>query len=329
MRIYKMRKLTARRSLPILLATLVLCGAGQVGAQAAKKTSGGGDLASRATNPAAALIQLQLQNSVIPSSDKSDGYANTAVIQPVYPFVLGKEHYFQSIITRTTIPIVTTPDVHSEGSPTTAFVTRGGHLVGETGGVSTGGRNTGIGDTVFMAVPAHKSLIGDEGEFFTWGPILATTLPTASKDETGSGRWSLGPGILGLRNFTKVFNDKDSLLVGGFGYQQWSMNSDWAVDSNDRADVSKAYFAPVVVYHFKELFGQKGWYTALPDDLWQYDFEESTLVSAPLGLRLGRVFPIGKQPVNMFLQSWANPASSGGASANYAIKLNFTLIFPE
>jgi hypothetical protein len=65
-----------------------------------------------------------------------------------------------------------------------------------------------FGDTTFLAVPAHKSLIGNEGDFFQWGPIFATTLPTASRDETGSGRWSLGPGILALRNKTKTFNDK-------------------------------------------------------------------------------------------------------------------------
>ena len=108
----------------------------------AQSGKGGGDIASRATNSAAALIQLQLQNSVIPSSDKSDGYANTAVIQPVYPIVLGKDHYFQSIITRTTVPIVTTPDVNCVRAPTTRFVTRGGQpvsvSVGGHGGISIG-----------------------------------------------------------------------------------------------------------------------------------------------------------------------------------------------
>ena len=59
--------------------------------------------------------------------------------------------------------------------------------------------------------------------------------------------------------------------------------------------------APVVVYHFDMLFGQKGWYTGLPDDLWTYAFEEGEFTSIPLGGRLGKVFKFGKQPVNAFL----------------------------
>ncbi len=74
------------------------------------------------------------------------------------------------------------------------------------------------------------------------------------------------------------------------------------------------------------MFGEKGWYAALPDDLWTYDFEESEFTLIPLGARLGKVFSIGKQPVNVFLQSWYNAADTG---ADYAIKFNLTFLFPK
>jgi hypothetical protein len=276
---------------PIILASLSASSA------VAQDKKGGGDLGTQATNPASSLIQLQLQDQFIPSTQNASGVANTGIIQPVYPFVLGKDYYFQSIITRTTVPIVTTPDLPSLG------------------------RTTGLGDTVFLAAPVHKTPIGNEGEFFTWGPVGATTIPTATEDETGSGKLSLGPGLLGFRNFTKVFNDGDSLLVGGFGYQQWSIAGE-----GSRQDVSKFFVSPVLVYHFDSLFGQKAWYAGLPDDLWTYDFKKSEFTSIPLGARLGRVFSIGKQPVNAFLQSWYNAADSG---ADYTIKFNFTLLFPK
>ncbi len=262
----------------------------------AQDKKGGGSLGADATNPAAALIQLQLQDQFVPSTENADGAANTAIIQPVYPIVLKKEYYFNSVITRTTIPIVTTADLPSLG------------------------RTTGLGDTTILAVPVHKTPTGGEGNFFQWGPIAATTIPTATEDETGSGKFSLGPGLLAFRNYTKVFNDGDSFLVGGFGYQQWSVAGE-----GDRKDVSKFYVAPVIVYHFDTLFGEKGWYAAAPDDLWTYDFEESEFTSIPLGARLGKVFSIGKQPVNAFLQSWYNAADPG---ANYAIKFNLTFLFP-
>ena len=44
----------------------------------AQDKKGGGDLGTQATNPAAALIQLQLQDQFIPSTHNADGVANTA-----------------------------------------------------------------------------------------------------------------------------------------------------------------------------------------------------------------------------------------------------------
>ena len=68
------------------------------------------DLANEATNPGAALIQLQLQNVFVPNSHNSSGYANTGIIQPVIPFKLPSGFYFQNLINRSTLPIVSTPN---------------------------------------------------------------------------------------------------------------------------------------------------------------------------------------------------------------------------
>jgi hypothetical protein len=49
-----------------------------------------------------------------------------------------------------------------------------------------------------------------------------------------------------------------------------------------------------------------------------------------VGGAVGRVFHIGKQPMNIFAQSWYNPVESDrGASPNYTFKLNVTFLFPE
>jgi hypothetical protein len=258
------------------------------------------DLASAATNPAAALIQLQLQDSYIPKQQNGLGDSNSGIIQPVYPFVLGPDHYFQSVITRTTIPIVTTPNIPKKG------------------------RTFGLGDTVAIIVPTHKEPIGDEGGFFTWGPMLGTTIPTATTRETGAGKVQLGPGLLGLRNWTKVLNDGDSVLLGAFGYQQWSVADG---TGENRASVSKGYWAPVAVYHFNEYSGLKNWYAALPDDLWRYDWKANKWDQIPVGGRVGKVFAIGKQPINAFFQGWYNAANKG--TSEYALKLNVTFLFPE
>jgi len=60
------------------------------------------NLANQATNPAAALIQLRLQNISVPESYDSSGYANTIIVQPVISFARGKDKYFQNLVLRTT-----------------------------------------------------------------------------------------------------------------------------------------------------------------------------------------------------------------------------------
>ena len=257
-----------------------------------------GNLATAATNPVGSLIQLQLQDQFTPSSENSSGVANAAIIQPVIPFGLGADNYFQGFITRPTIPVVvTTPDPNGPRE-----------------------RTTGTGDIVVVNALTHTDP-GEDGEFFTWGPIATFTFPTATQDETGQGKFQAGPGAIVIKNITNLFNEGDSLLTGGFGYQQWSFAGE-----GSRAKVSQLFFTPVLTYKFS-LFGEKGYYAGLPDDVWTYNFERSAFTQIPVGLRFGRVFAIGKRPVNLFLQSWYNAASEN--SSIYTIKFNFTFLFPK
>jgi len=282
--------------MPVLFAGLIFWFAGDVAAQQKEE---GGDLATKATNPVGSLIQLQLQDQITPSSENASGAANTFTVQAVIPFSLGADGYFQSVIVRPTLPVAVTtanPDGRNQGT-------------------------TGLGDTVILAAPTHTTPGKVKGEFFTWGPIGTITFPTATQDETGSGKFTAGPGAIVLKNHVKVFKDDDSLLVGGFGYQQWSFAGE-----GSRQSVSQFFAVPILVYKFS-MFEKKGWYAGLPDDFWIYDFKKDDFTQIPLGVRFGRVFPIGKQPVNLFLQSWYNAADEN--SSEYTIKLNFTFLFPK
>ena len=256
-----------------------------------------GDLTTKATNPLGALIQLQLQNLYFPDSNNSSGYANTAYIQPVVPFELSADSYFQGIVTRTTIPIVTTPEVNDN-------------------------RVTGMGDITSIALLTHTSPGSQKGEFFTWAPIAAVVLPTASKDETGADVWQLGPGLAGITN--QHLSNGDNVLLGAFGYHLW----DLAGEDND-PDISKTFAQPVIVYKFKSLFNQKGWYIRNPDDLWSYDWKEDEWDQIAIGAYLGRVFPIGKQPVNVFAGGWYNAADPDqGTAPKYTFKLSLSFLLP-
>jgi hypothetical protein len=294
----KMR--TKSRFFTVLTVLILVLGiAGSLPAQEAKggdTKADHGDLTTKATNPVGSLIQLQLQNLYIPSSDNSSGYANTAIIQPVIPFDLG-DGYFQGIITRTTMPIVTTPEVNDN-------------------------RVTGVGDITSIVALTHTSPGSQKGEFFTWAPVGAVVLPTASKDRTGADVWQLGPGLLGLTNLN--FSNGDNVLLGLLAYHLWDASGE-----DDDPNISKTFAQPVIVYKFKSLFGQNGWYIRNPDDLWSYDWKEDAWDQIPAGAYMGRVFQIGKQPVNVFGGGWYNAGDSDeGTTADYAFKLSFSFLFP-
>ena len=110
--------MTARRKIITASAVLASLAIMPAWAQENDSAPAGGDeqsegnLTTKATNPVGALIQLQVQDLFVPESDNSSGSANTGIIQPVIPFALAEGGYFQNIITRPTLPIVTTPKVN-------------------------------------------------------------------------------------------------------------------------------------------------------------------------------------------------------------------------
>jgi len=252
----------------------------------AEAAKGGSDLSAKATNPVAALIQLQFQNTWVGESNAGSGNSNVFVIQPVAPWKLGE----LAMITRITLPLlVATPDL---GDPI--------------------GREYGLGDTV-----ALNAMVFNIKEGF-WkgmmGPMLTVTLPTASSDFTGSGKWQAGPGFIYINLANK------GLQWGIMGYQQWSFAS--TSGDNGRDEISKLFFQPILTKHF-----EGGWYLGLQDILWSYDFNDEKW-SFPTGPRFGRVTKLGNTPVNIFIEpfydwSWQNPGDEWG------IKLNLTLLFPK
>jgi hypothetical protein len=158
-----------------------------------------GNLAAQATNPAAALIQLQLQNVFVPNSHNSSGYANTFIVQPVIPFSMGKDSYFQNLITRTTIPLITTPNPDGPIEAT-----------------------TDLGDTSVLLAAIHKQKVSDTFGY-AWGPVGAIEIPTATDDRTGTEKLSIGPGLMLVGSKNDLFTKGDTVQFGAYGYNLWSV----------------------------------------------------------------------------------------------------------
>ena len=178
-------------------------------------TGGHANLAAAATNPVANLIQFQIQDQYNWSNYNSSGYSNAFIIQPVVPFKLPWKAV-PLVITRTTLPYVSTPDL------------------------DTVGRKFGLGDLSFLGLFTPN--FGLKGQTIGFGPTVV--IPTAGDNEfTGSGKWQAGPSFI-------YINTKSSTQWGIFGFQQWSFAS---TDSGEgRPSVSKLSIQPILTHHFGE-----------------------------------------------------------------------------
>ena len=151
------------------------------------KEAGGQSLAEQATDPTSPLVQLRFENSFIPESFDSSGYANTAEIQPVIPW---KAPWGQLMITRPTIPfpLIADPD-------------------GSVNGTS------GMGDIDLLHLFINNKKWGATGLGFN------ISFPTATDERLGSGKWEAGPAAV------LVYKGIPKWQLGGLVYNNWSFDT--------------------------------------------------------------------------------------------------------
>jgi hypothetical protein len=203
------------------------------------------------------------------SSSDNKNIANTVLFQPVLP--LSKAN-----LLRPALPIITT---------------------GGSDGV------TGIGDLFLMdlqLIPKGKSTLG-------FGPVA--TLPTATDDTLGSGKWQAGAA------FVYLYKGVPKDLLGVLAYQQWSF-----AGKSDRDKVSELTVQPVFTHHTS--WGYFGW----TDISNTYDWNTHHLTIA-LGPRIGKVF-MAKHPLNLAVTPYYKINNKGRDNV-WGIKLQMTLVTPE
>jgi len=249
-------------------------------------TGGHSSLAAAATNPIANLVQFQIQNAYTPSNNNVSGSSNAFILQPVIPIKLSSEAV-PLLVTRTTLPYINTPDFG--------------------GGVGT---QEGFGDLVTQGYFVPK--LETKGVMVGLGYNL--TVPTAgSNDFTGSGKWSLGPGLV-------YFN----LQTPGWQWGLLSYSSfSFASQDTSRSHVSNVSIQPLLSRHF-----DGGWYMSWADVPATYNFKTDHWTTA-WGARVGRVMKLGKQPANLFGQVYYNSEDHDGEiSPEWTYKVNMTFLFP-
>jgi hypothetical protein len=236
-------------------------------------------LAEQAQNPIANLISVPFQNNTtLGLGPDDDQTLNVLNIQPVVPFRLNED---LTLVTRTILPVVSQP-------------------------AAVGGNNNGIGDLnpSFFLVPKlpGRWTVG-------FGPTLV--LPTASRDELGSGQWGMGPAAVAVYT-------RGPWVAGGLVNQIWSVAGD-----SDRRSVNQFLLQPFVNFNLPN-----GWYLVSSPIItanWQASSDRWLV---PVGGGVGRVFRVGSQPVNASLQAYANVAKPD-LFGDVTIRAQIQLLFPS
>jgi hypothetical protein len=166
------------------------------------------------------------------------------------------------------------------------------------------GSTTGLGDTSYTAFfsPRKPSKL-------IWGAGPVFQIPTSTDIQLGNGEWAAGPSVVALTM-------PGSWVVGVLASNIWSFNSDGNMN-----------------FFFGQIFANynmtNGWFlTSAPIITANWEAESGQRWTVPVGGGLGRVFSIGKQPVNSSAQVFYNvekPALSG----DWTFRFQFTFLFPK
>ena len=168
------------------------------------------------------------------------------------------------------------------------------------------GNQNGIGDLnpsfFFVPKPRGAWTLG-------FGPTLL--LPTATDQSLGSGQWGAGPA--GVAVYTK-----GAWVAGALVNQIWSFAGD-----RDRAAVGAFLVQPFVNYNLPG-----GWYLVSSPIItanWQRANNPWIL---PVGGGFGRVFRVGRQPMNASLQAYGNVIKPDGFG-DVTVRAQLQFLFPK
>jgi hypothetical protein len=168
------------------------------------------------------------------------------------------------------------------------------------------GSTFGLGDTTYTGFISPKA----PGKLI-WGVGPVISIPTATDDVLGSGEWAAGPSVVLLAM-------PGSWVTGILLSQIWSLDSD--------ADTEVSFFLSQIFANYNM---KKGWFlTTQPIFTANWEAESGQQWTVPVGGGIGRVYKIGKQPVNTIIQGYYN-VERPDLGAKWQLRLQFTFLFPR
>lgn len=170
------------------------------------------------------------------------------------------------------------------------------------------GSKFGLGDisqSLFLGPTKPGSLI--------WGAGAVFLLPTATDGRLGTKKWSAGPAVVGLTM-------RGPWVLGALLQNVWSFAGD-----GDRADVNLMTLQYFINYNLPD-----GWYlTSSPINTANWEADSGNRWTIPLGGGVGRLFRIGKLPVNAQAQAFYNVEKPDNLGPDWTLRLQVQILLPK
>jgi len=145
---------------------------------------------------------------------------------------------------------------------------------------------------------------------FIWGAGPTFTLPTATDWRLGSGKFSLGPTAVALTM-------QGPWVIGALANNQWSV-AGWG-----EKDVNQLLVQPFVNYNIGD-----GWYlTSSPIMTSNWEARSRDHWTVPVGAGVGKLFRVGKLPINTSLQAYYN-AEKPKYAADWQLRFQVQFLLP-
>lgn len=169
------------------------------------------ELAKKLSNPISNLVSVPFQFNWEQKVGPNQDTRFVLNVQPVMPFTLTRD---VNLIARVIVPLVSQPALVAGGAPT-----------------------FGVSDvlTSFFLSPSRPSS-------FTWGVGPVISFPSTSEPTLGTGKWSVGPTAVALKQ-------SGPWTVGALWNQVWSVGG-----QKQRKEVSQMFLQPFVAYNTKSLW---------------------------------------------------------------------------
>ncbi len=257
------------------LGMLVLCASAALTLPDGALAQPSNDDMNAANNPLTATVGFNIQDAYTARTyGLGDADSNALLLRGAIPHKL----FGMPQLLRATFPVVTAPDI------------------------APAGHRTGLGDLNLFDLFIFKH----GGVEYGFGPQL--TIPTASRDEMGTGKWQAGVATMAIA-------PQKWGLVGGLVTWQHSFAGD-----GDRPTQNNLQAQPFFIYNLPQ-----GWYLR-STATWTFDLERDTYF-IPIGAGAGFVWKSGTTALNAFAEPQWTVAHDGNVP-KFQVFFGLNLQFP-